>query len=331
MNVQTHKKLDWRGIGWFIIISYVLIWLLVLPMYLDGKGLNSPWAALTLMMNFCPTVATLIVTRWVSPLPQTRRATGLRWGVKGSRWSLYYLFGWLAFVGMSLAAPFVAAAFGLYSLDLANFSGFRASLEAGYGAQGAQQMLSMGPIQVVVLFGLGFTLLYALLITPLTFGEEWGWRGYLLPQLLPLGQWPALLLSGAIWGFWHTPLILLGFDYPLHPALGILLITLLGMIFGTLLGWTRLKTGSVWPAVLGHAGIDASAGAILVFGRAGAPFDSAVLGLTGWTGWIVPLLIIALLVITRRLPVRRAPEPGKASCADFADSADNKSLQSESA
>lgn len=169
-------------------------------------------------------------------------------------------------------------------------------------------MLSSGPIQVVVLFGLGFTLLYALIITPINFGEEWGWRGYLLPQLLPLGQWPALLISGAIWGFWHAPIILLGFDYSLHPALGALLITVLGMIFGTLLGWTRLKTGSVWPAVLGHAGIDASAGAVLVFGRAGAPFDSAVLGLTGWTGWIVPPLIIALLVIARQLPVRNPPD-----------------------
>ena len=335
MNTHMQHKLDWRGIGWFVIISYVLIWLLALPMYLDGKGLNSPWATLILVMNFCPAIATLIVTRWISPLPGTRLATGLRRGIKGNRWGLYYLFGWLAFVGMSVAAPFVAGALGLYSLDLANFSGFRASLEAGYGAAGAQQMLSMGSIQMVVLFGLGFTLLYALLTTPLTFGEEWGWRGYLLPQLLPLGQWPALLLSGAIWGLWHAPIILIGFDYPMHPALGILLITLLGIIFGTLLGWTRLKTGSVWPAVLGHSAIDASAGAVLVFGRAGAPFDSAVLGLTGWTGWIVPLLIIALLVIMRQLPVHNPPDvafsAGKESYAAFVDSVDNKSLQSESA
>jgi len=335
MNTQTERKLDWRGIGWFIIIAYGLMWLLALPMYLDGKGLNSPWSMLTLVMNFCPAVATLIVTRWISPLPRTRLATGLRRGVKGSRWGLYYLFGWLAFVGMSIAAPFVAAALGLYSLDLANFSGWRASLVTAYGAAGAQQMLSAGPIQDVVLFGLGFTLLYALVITPINFGEEWGWRGYLLPQLLPLGQWPALLLSGAIWGFWHTPIILLGFDYPLHPALGVLLITVLGMIFGTLLGWTRLKTGSVWPAVLGHASIDASAGAVLVFGRAGAPFDSAVLGLTGWTGWIVPLALIALLVVMRQLPVRNLPDAILSADRDtythYADHGDVDRLQPKSA
>ena len=41
----------------------------------------------------------------------------------------------------------------------------------------------------------------SLLIAPginaiFAFGEEWGWRGFLLPKLLPLGQWPALLLAG---------------------------------------------------------------------------------------------------------------------------------------
>ena len=38
-----------------------------------------------------------------------------------------------------------------------------------------------------------------------TFGEEYGWRGYLLPKLLPLGELQASLLVGVIWGVWHFP------------------------------------------------------------------------------------------------------------------------------
>lgn len=37
------------------------------------------------------------------------------------------------------------------------------------------------------------------------FGEEYGWRGYLLPKLLPLGELRASLLVGVIWGAWHFP------------------------------------------------------------------------------------------------------------------------------
>jgi hypothetical protein len=54
------------------------------------------------------------------------------------------------------------------------------------------------------------------------FGEEYGWRGYLLPKLMPLGKWKAYTLVGIIWGFWHAPLVLAGFNYPGFPVLGVL-------------------------------------------------------------------------------------------------------------
>jgi hypothetical protein len=53
------------------------------------------------------------------------------------------------------------------------------------------------------------------------FGEEFGWRGYLLPKLMPLGRPKAYTILGVIWGLWHAPLILIGFDYPGYPLLGI--------------------------------------------------------------------------------------------------------------
>ena len=54
----------------------------------------------------------------------------------------------------------------------------------------------------------------ALPVTLFTFGEEYGWRGYLLPRLLPLGEIRATLLVGLIWGVWHLPLLLAGLNYP---------------------------------------------------------------------------------------------------------------------
>jgi membrane protease YdiL (CAAX protease family) len=49
---------------------------------------------------------------------------------------------------------------------------------------------------------------------PFTLGEEYGWRGYLLPRLLPLGEIRATLLVGLIWGPWHVPFLLVGLNYP---------------------------------------------------------------------------------------------------------------------
>jgi hypothetical protein len=53
------------------------------------------------------------------------------------------------------------------------------------------------------------------------FGEEFGWRGYLLPKLMPLGKLKAYTIVGVIWGLWHAPLIVVGFNYPGYPVLGI--------------------------------------------------------------------------------------------------------------
>jgi len=48
------------------------------------------------------------------------------------------------------------------------------------------------------------------------------WLAWLSPaKLLPLGKVKAYLLLGCIWGFWHAPLILMGFNYPGYPLLAL--------------------------------------------------------------------------------------------------------------
>jgi membrane protease YdiL (CAAX protease family) len=136
-----------------------------------------------------------------------------------------------------------------------------------------------------------------------TFGEEWGWRGFLLPKLLPLGQWQALILTGVLWGLWHAPIVLLGYDYPFHPKLGILLMTIFCLIFGIVLGWLRLATDSIWPAVIAHGAINAVGEFTYVVAASGQKIDTASVTILGWTGWILPLLLILVLVLMKRLPL----------------------------
>jgi len=85
-------------------------------------------------------------------------------------------------------------------------------------------------------------------------GEEIGWRGLMVPLLVRVRAPAPLVLSGIIWGLWHTPLILFG-DYATsgHPAVSALLFMLAIAGAAVSFGWLRLASASVWPAMLIHA------------------------------------------------------------------------------
>jgi membrane protease YdiL (CAAX protease family) len=98
-----------------------------------------------------------------------------------------------------------------------------------------------------VFLGLTLTLVFA-------FGEEIGWRGYLLPQLLPLGRTKSLLLHGLLHAIFHLPAILLTPFY--HGTGDRLIVTILFLLTVTLgavfYGYLRLSSDSVWPSVVAH-------------------------------------------------------------------------------
>lgn len=124
------------------------------------------------------------------------------------------LFCVIALIGMSLLtllALFFRAGLGFVRLDLVGFSGFQAVLDAQGAAAGPGigDAMSSIPIQLLVALQLATISFNAFFSSVFAFDEELGWRGWLLPNLRPLRTWPALLMSGAIWGVWHAPLILL--------------------------------------------------------------------------------------------------------------------------
>ncbi|WP_411347188.1 type II CAAX prenyl endopeptidase Rce1 family protein [Paenibacillus sp. WLX2291] len=85
-------------------------------------------------------------------------------------------------------------------------------------------------------------------------GEELGWRGYMLTTLIRAEVPYPLLVSGIIWGLWHVPVILAGAYYngP-YLALSLILFMVTVTSAGYVVGYIRLQTGSIWPAVIFHA------------------------------------------------------------------------------
>ena len=188
---------------------------------------------------------------------------------------------------------------GVYHADLVHFSGFQAQLDA----LGAGELPM--PIGVLVAIQCSAVILGALINTIPALGEEIGWRGWLLPKLLPLGPVPAILVSGVIWGAWHAPLVLLGYNYPTAPGwLGVLAMIGMCTLVGGVFGWLRLRSGSVWPAALAHGSFNAAAGLSFLFSSADFPIDTTQATILGWSGWIVPLGVVVVLVATGRFSAR---------------------------
>jgi membrane protease YdiL (CAAX protease family) len=112
---------------------------------------------------------------------------------------------------------------------------------------GGQELPGFIALLVFSLFGLIPACFAAL-------GEEIGWRGLLLPELFRMTSFPkAILITGTIWAVWHYPAIIFA-EYhgraPLWFNLTTITISVLGL--SVLVAWLRLKSGSIWPAVLWH-------------------------------------------------------------------------------
>jgi len=134
-----------------------------------------------------------------------------------------------------------------------------------------------------------------------TFGEEFGWRDYLLQKLMPLGSRKAVLLVSAIWGIWHWPAILTGFNYGLGywgaPLVGPLLFVLVLIFPSAFYAWVTLRSGSVWPAVLAHSADNTSNSLMWFFlrGEANQLIGPGIQGIVGSLGWFVIALPIFLI------------------------------------
>jgi len=179
---------------------------------------------------------------------------------------------------------------------------------------------SASPWLVAVVGAIQGLLLSPFVNGPATFGEEFGWRAYLLPKLMKLGSRRAIVWSGVIWGVWHAPLIVMGHNYgtayPGAPWLGPLAMIWFCICVGAVLGWLAWRGGSVWPAVIGHATLNGLANLPVLFVR-GTPnplLGPTVVGVVGGATFAV----VALLLWWRRQAWERPAEPEPSGAADHA-------------
>ncbi|MFT3807192.1 lysostaphin resistance A-like protein [Arenimonas sp.] len=186
---------------------------------------------------WCPALAALIVQRQFGA---TADALGWRFGEW--RWNL--------------GAYLVPVLYGLIAYSIIWLTGLGGFPEPGYLADNAKMVgLPVPPLvanllMLLVLAGPG-----VLLSCASALGEELGWRGFLTPRLVQrFGFTGGSLAVGFIWAAWHVPILFwpkyLG-TTPMPFAMACFFISLIASSF--VYTWFRLRSGSVWPAVLLHA------------------------------------------------------------------------------
>lgn len=151
--------------------------------------------------------------------------------------------------------------------------------------------VASGPLGIVVLVG-GIVLTAVTLGAVTGFGEEFGWRGYLLWELAPLGFWRASVVIGAVWGIWHVPGIVQGLQYPSFPYVGIAVFTAATIALAPVYTYVVWRAKSVFAAALLHGVFNTSSNTVIALLTA----DSELLTQLVATTIGVPVIVACVLV-----------------------------------
>lgn len=195
----------------YLVLAYAGAWLVCSPLWISGEGLRLPYAGLLLLvMMVVPTLAALVTHRVFPDGRSILTVTGFRPG-PFRRWWRCALVAWWGPVVLSLGALALAALLGAYTTDLRHFSGY------------ARVVSARGPLPLPVATVVAITgaqvVLAAFVNAVPAMGEEFGWRGFLRDTLTGRPRWLVVLVTGVVWGLWHAPIILLGYNYPELPRL----------------------------------------------------------------------------------------------------------------
>lgn len=221
---------------------------------------------------FTPATAAFIVRKFV-----TREGFATA-GLRRGSWRPYIMV-WLGVPLLVALVYAITILLGLGQYD-PTLSTLTTRMHEAAGGRPLPQLPAV-PILAAAIFAQTITLA-VLVTTVFTFGEEFGWTGYLLVKLLPLGPWRAALIYGGIWGLWHAPIIAAGYNYPGYPALGPVMMCALTTAFALTQTALRLRYDSVLLTSFFHASINTQGLGILPMLVVGvSPIIGGITGVIG--------------------------------------------------
>lgn len=284
------KKINktWLFLILTFVISYVLAGIFKLA---GGTGSNRvAFMILGVVYMFVPTLCVLIVKKLI------HKETIVSELMVSFKLNFWFVFAWLimpvltfATFGISLLFPGVVFSAGMEGM----FERFGDIMtpEQIEQMKNSIQTMPVNPVWLTLAQGMiaGVTI-----NAVAAFGEELGWRGFLLDEFKKMTFMKASLLIGAIWGIWHAPLILMGHNYPQHPVIGVFMMTVFCILLTPLFIYVTIRARSVIAAAVIHGTLNAVAGISIMMVSGGSDLTT---GLTGLAGFIILVLFLAGLWI----------------------------------
>lgn len=133
------------------------------------------------------------------------------------------------------------------------------------------------------------------------FGEEFGHRGFMFPQLYKIKPWIGIFIGGLIWYAWHLPLALVipqTAQYPLwQNSLNFIILGIGSICTYTYLAYVYIKSKSIWVASLAHIVMNNSASSFSYF----AVVQNQILANVGLA--LTMMIVVLLLYFKKELDV----------------------------
>lgn len=295
----SNNVVDRKGIASYLLITFIATYAIEFLLIAAGLRFVNGGAGTFLEMvifavMWIPAVATVITVKFVTK--EGFALTRLRF----DRFASYLLWALLVPVGFAVIYGLVWL-LGIRAPDW-TLRGFL-SLFPG-GAKSAK--LPLPPGLMIAMIFVGTTVVSPFVNSLWAFGEELGWRGYLLPKLMPLGKARAYLLLGVIWGLWHLPLLLVGFGFAGRDrVLSILLFIAFTTAFGSILNEISLRNKSTFIAAWLHGLFNSQRfGVWAILFAGGNALVSGPFGVVALLTWAA---VAAVVLCVRRRRVNAEP------------------------
>lgn len=277
-----------KGVISYLIITFGVTYLvegiaIALGMRIE-KLPSITWQYIVMGVMWVPAIATILTCKFITK-ESIRETTGLRFG----NWKYYLVIWFIIPLGFVLTYLITwLTGLGQPDWQLTELFKLAAAFDAPMENAPSPELITLGIVISSLFAAVWFNSIIA-------FGEEWGWRGYLLPRLMPLGKWKAYLLMGIIWGLWHAPLIAVGFNYGSYNLVGIVVFCALTFSISLVINEFSLITKSSIISAWAHGVFNSQAYGIW---RQIFPTVNPILG--GFSG----LIGIAVWLIIGMLTVR---------------------------